>query len=191
MVTRIDTVFLDRDGVINRKLDEGSYVTNWSEFSLLPGVTSALRRLTTARVRTVIVTNQRAVARGLLSTAELREIHGRMSLALAAQGIRIDGVYACEHEVDTCACRKPAVGLFLRAKRDDPAIEFERSAVVGDSASDIRPGHDLGCRVILVGPPGRRAVEVAKLRSEGVSVDLEAASLCQAVDFILSSESPA
>ena len=185
------TIFLDRDGVINRKPEEGSYVTRFSDFVLLPGVAMALQRLSAAGVRTVIVTNQRVVARGLLTSAELRAIHARMVDVLGAAGARIDAVYACEHEIDACECRKPATGLFLRAKREIPAIDFACSMVIGDSASDLEPGHELGCGLVLVGPDARREYELLRLRARGIEVQFSAPSLAEAVAFVLATRTSA
>lgn len=180
-----DTVFLDRDGVINRKPANGLYVTRWSDFVLLPGTAAALRLLSDAGVRTIVVTNQRAVARGLITSEGLLDIHVRMIEMLRAHGARIDAVYACEHDFDSCGCRKPAAGLFLRAKHDIPTIDFARSFVVGDSASDLQPGSELGCTLVLVGPKSRRRDEGAKLRASGIDV-LTARSLTEAVKLVLS-----
>jgi D-glycero-D-manno-heptose 1,7-bisphosphate phosphatase len=180
-----ETVFLDRDGVINRKAEEGSYITRWPEFQLLPGATCAIARLTHAGIRTIVLTNQRAVARGLMTKQELAEIHARMVETLAKQGARIDAVFACEHDVETCDCRKPAAGLFLRARREIPAIDFACSTIIGDSASDLEPGHALGCRLVLVGDTSRRAQQLNRLRARGVAVHFSAASLGEAVDLIL------
>jgi D-glycero-D-manno-heptose 1,7-bisphosphate phosphatase len=182
------TVFLDRDGVINRKPANGRYVTRWSDFVLLPGTTAALRLLNGAGVRTIVITNQRAVARGLITSEGLLDIHTRMTELLHTQGARIDAVYACEHDLESCDCRKPGTGLFLRAKRDIPSIDFARSFVVGDSASDLEPGGELGCTLVLVGPESRRRDELAKLRARGIDA-LSARSLMKAVDFVLSETS--
>jgi D-glycero-D-manno-heptose 1,7-bisphosphate phosphatase len=185
-----ETVFLDRDGVINRKPANGLYVTRWPEFVLLPGAATALRLLSSAGVRAVVVTNQRAVARGLMTSEELLDIHARMTSMLYARGAEIAAVYACEHEVDSCECRKPATGLFLRAKRDMPSIDFARSVVIGDSASDLEPGGALGCRLVLVGPKTRQRDELAKLRACGLDA-VSAPSLTEAVAFVLESRAPA
>src|SRR5690349_5322567 len=100
-------VFLDRDGVINRKAAEGDYVTSWSDFVLLPGVSTALDLLARHGVLTIVVTNQRAVARGLLDNETLSDIHRRMRQVVSEHGGRIDDVFVCPHDVDVCDCRKP------------------------------------------------------------------------------------
>ena len=144
------TVFLDRDGVINRRL-EGSYVRSWSEFEFLPGVTEALRRLAQAGYRLVVVTNQRGVARGQMSDADLSLIHDRMLEEARLAGGPIAAVYYCPHEMGECRCRKPDTGLFLEARRDFPDIDFPTSTVIGDSPSDMEAGLRLGCRTVFIG----------------------------------------
>jgi D-sedoheptulose 7-phosphate isomerase len=153
----LDTVFLDRDGTINRKAPAGGYVTSVAEFELLPGTAEAIRLLNELGVRVVVVTNQRGIALGRMSEQDLEEIHARMHAELHAAGARIDGVYVCPHEHGTCACRKPEVGLFRRAARDFPGLRLEQCAVVGDSAADMEAGARLGLTCVLVGPLGADA----------------------------------
>jgi D-glycero-D-manno-heptose 1,7-bisphosphate phosphatase len=145
-----DTIFLDRDGVINRKRDD-DYVKRWSEFEFLPRVQEALQLLTQAGARLIIVTNQRGIARGWMTEADLHDIHARMQTELEAAGARIAAIYYCPHDKDQCDCRKPGVGLFLQAQRDFPDLEFAKAVLIGDSASDMEAGAKLGCRHILLG----------------------------------------
>lgn len=163
----ITTVFLDRDGVINCL--RSGYVTSWDTFEFLPRAKEALTLLTAAGLRTVVVTNQRGVARGLMSIADLETIHAHMRAEVEAAGATISAIYYCPHDKDQCTCRKPHVGMFLQAQRDCPEIDFRRSVVVGDSQVDMVAGQRLGCRVILVtetgeadeaGDGSRRALEL-------------------------------
>src|SRR5579885_2471333 len=98
-------VFLDRDGVINRKPREGSYVTRLQEMEFLPDVAEAITLLNTARFLVIVVTNQRCIARGMLKEYELEEIHHQMSIKLGTAGAKIDGIYYCPHEEEPpCSC---------------------------------------------------------------------------------------
>lgn len=144
------TVFLDRDGVINRKRLEGDYVKCWTEFEFLPKAKDALRLLTEAGWRLIVVTNQRGIARGLMTESDLREIHQRMQAELTAVGASIAAIYYCPHEEGQCDCRKPRPGMLLQAKQDYPDIDFVRSVVIGDSLTDLEAGARLGCRAILI-----------------------------------------
>ncbi len=150
-VDRSWSLLLDRDGVINRKI-EGSYVTRWEELEFLPNALAGLAALAPVFGRIVVTTNQRGVARGLVDEYRLAELHATMIEEIRVHGGRIDGIYHCPHDhADRCDCRKPAVGLALAAKRDFPSVEFDRAVVVGDSPSDMEFGRRLGCVRVLVG----------------------------------------
>ena len=144
------TVFLDRDGVLNRKAPEGDYIKTWSEFSWIPGSVKALRVLHQAGLRVLITTNQQGIAKSLMTTADLEDIHRHLEAEVMRAGGRIDGIYVCPHLAGTCDCRKPGTGLFLQAQGDFPDLSFERSVVIGDSASDIEAGRRVGARTIRI-----------------------------------------
>ncbi len=151
---RPTTIFLDRDGVINRKRPEGDYVKCWEEFEFLPGVLEAIPKLNEIARHVIVVTNQRGVARGRMTEEALLEIHRKMLEAITAAGGRIDAVYYCPHEEGTCECRKPRIGLFLQAQRDFPDIDFRDAVLVGDSPSDLKAAEKLGCEGVLVDKTG-------------------------------------
>lgn len=145
------TVFLDRDGTINRKAAEGEYITRWEDFEFLDGAIDAIRALTDAGDTVVVVTNQRGVALGRMSEADLEEIHRRMLAELSAHGARVAAVYSCTHEKGTCRCRKPAPGLLEAAQHDIPGIDFATATMIGDSISDMKAANAVGIAGILVG----------------------------------------
>jgi D-glycero-D-manno-heptose 1,7-bisphosphate phosphatase len=143
-------VFLDRDGVINRKPPEGQYVTRWEELEFLPGVHEAIALLVQAGFCVLTVTNQRCVAKGLLTEGDLESIHKRMCLELTAAGAVITEVYYCPHEIQPpCSCRKPAAGMLLRAAREHE-IDLKMSWMIGDSDIDVAAGRAAGCRTVRV-----------------------------------------
>ena len=146
----MQTVFLDRDGVINRKMPEGQYVTSWQQFELLPGVSESIAQLNHAGLRVLAVSNQRGIALGLYSAADVDEIHQRLGLELAASGAHVDGFYFCPHDKNQCTCRKPLPGLFDQALSDFPGLEAASSLIIGDSLSDIEFGRNLGMRTIFL-----------------------------------------
>jgi D-glycero-D-manno-heptose 1,7-bisphosphate phosphatase len=138
--------FLDRDGVINRKARKGEYVTCWEEMLILPGVAEAIAMLNKAAFRVIVVTNQRCVVKGLITTADLETLHNRMCGTLASSGARIDAVYYCPHEVwPECGCRKPAPGMLLAAARAHD-LDLAASWMIGDSESDVAAGRNAGCK---------------------------------------------
>ena len=108
-------IFLDRDGVINKKMPDGDYVKNWAEFEFIPQAIEALKFLSDNGYKIFVITNQRGVARGLMTKQNMEEIHSNMEAELRKRGINIEGIYYCAHNIeDNCECRKPKPGLILR-----------------------------------------------------------------------------
>jgi D-glycero-D-manno-heptose 1,7-bisphosphate phosphatase len=143
-------VFLDRDGVINRKPPKGRYITRWEEMHLLQGVGEVIGLLNRAGFRVIVVSNQRCVAKGLVTVRELESLHQRMCQHLAAAGATIDGVYYCPHEKwPACGCRKPAPGMLLDAALKHQ-LDLPASWMVGDSEIDIAAGKSAGCKTALL-----------------------------------------
>lgn len=152
-------VFLDRDGVINRKAaSESDYITRWEEMEILPGVERAIALLNRAGFLVIVATNQRGVAKGLLTIAQLECIHQRMCEHLADAGARIHEIYYCPHELDPpCNCRKPKAGMLFEAARVHD-IDLTSSWMIGDSEKDVEAGKRAGCktaRVVANGNTGR------------------------------------
>jgi D-glycero-D-manno-heptose 1,7-bisphosphate phosphatase len=144
-------VFLDRDGVVNKKLPEGGYVTSTEMMELLSGAGKSIARLNEKGIRVLLVTNQRAIALGLLTEGHLQEIHNFLSAELHRDGAHLDGIYHCPHDIDDdCGCRKPSVGLFEQAQDDFPEISSSNCVVIGDSLSDIQAGATLDMYTIFV-----------------------------------------
>lgn len=134
------TLFLDRDGVINRKLDN-DYVKKWSEFEFLPGVLEAIKYFSLTFGRIVVVTNQQGIGKGIYSHEDLSVIHSNMLSEIIVSGGRIDKVYYCPNLAsDNSIDRKPNAGMALKAKLDFPEIDFRKSVMIGDSMSDMEFG---------------------------------------------------
>jgi D-glycero-D-manno-heptose 1,7-bisphosphate phosphatase len=177
-------VFLDRDGILNEKMPEHRYVTRWDEFRVLPGVPESLRRLNDAGLRVVVVSNQRGIAKGLYTAADLEAMHAKFQRLLDLNSARVDAFFICPHETDACNCRKPLPGLFEQAVARFPEITAATSVMIGDSPTDIEFGHRLRMKTILVDAQHRdaSAKEAAKL------ADLNVASLSEAVDALLADD---
>jgi len=143
------TLFLDRDGVINRKVEEHQYISSIGEFSFLPNALDAIRILSGVFGHIVVVTNQQGIAKGELSLDDLSFIHSYMIAEVEKSGGRIDGVFFCPHLEMTCECRKPKIGLANEAKLRFHDIDLKRSFVVGDSYSDVNFANDIGAIPIL------------------------------------------
>lgn len=146
----MQTIFLDRDGVINRNRPVGDYVKSWEEFQFLPGSRGAIARLTQAGFRLFVVTNQACIGKGIVSWATLAEIHERMVQEIARAGGWIEAVLCCPHRADVgCGCRKPAPGLLLRAQTEY-GVDLRQAIMVGDSATDVRTAAAVGVPAIMV-----------------------------------------
>ena len=183
-------VFLDLDGVLR---PEGGPPA--VERTLFPWAAGQVKRISEAGMAVVIVTNQPAVARGLVSEAEMTRHLAGLARELEAAGGTVTGVYHCPHHPSAddpryrmdCECRKPRPGMIVAAARDHD-IDLGRSFLVGDRPSDIAAGLSAGCRAVLVqtGAPLDKPIEspadvdYSTLRADHVSADLRAA-----VDWIL------
>ena len=130
-----DTLFLDRDGVINRWLP-GDYVRTWDQFVFLPGILECLRSWSEHFRHIILVSNQRGVGKGKMTREELEAVHTRMLMEIRQAGGRIDAVYTCTETAEGHPMRKPNPGMFLEACRDFPDIAPERSLMLGDSEYD-------------------------------------------------------
>ncbi len=179
---RPQAVFLDRDGVINR--DSPDYVTAWSQFRFLPGSLAAITALTAADIPVIVVTNQSAVARGLIRPETLTDMHRRLNRIVRHNGGRIQAILHCPHHPDDgCGCRKPQPGMIIEA-RARYGLDLKQTIMIGDRASDIACGRGAGCGgTILVrsGPQDARP-ELARL---GIRPDWIVADLAAAVQTIL------
>lgn len=148
------TAFLDRDGTINESPPEGEYVTSPGEVRLLPGAAEAIRLLNEHPAKVVVITNQRGIALGKMTEADLTAVNDRLEAELARSGARLDGIVHCPHESGTCDCRKPATGMFERAAREIEGVEIEGGAMVGDTARDVEAGRRLGITTVRLGASG-------------------------------------
>lgn len=150
-LTAGSTLFLDRDGVINRCVEAG-FVGNRAAFMFLPGVLPALKTAAGLFRHIFVVTNQPAVGAGLMTEAELTALHAWMCGEIEAAGGRIDRVYSCTALKEARSFdRKPAVGMGLRAQREFPDVTFADAFMAGDTRTDMAFGHRLGMHTVLIG----------------------------------------
>jgi D-glycero-D-manno-heptose 1,7-bisphosphate phosphatase len=181
---------LDRDGVIVRDVD---LVTSAEQFELFPYAPDALIRLRKAGFALIVVTNQPAVARGLITEAELRSLHEHLRQLLRQRGADVDAIYVCSHHPDAivpalrveCDCRKPRPGLLHSAARELD-LALSTSFLVGDRASDIAAGARAGCRTVLVRTGKHLAPPIVSPDAfADVRADHACQNLAEATDWIL------
>ena len=164
-------VFLDRDGVINRETgDINTYITSADQIEILPGVAKALIVLRDAGFLLIVISNQSAIARGLLSIAGFFSIQREIDKRLAIQEARLDAVYFCPHHPKIgepplqkeCTCRKPAPGMLVRAM-NEWNIRPNESWMVGDSICDFQAARAAGVRPLSVGEKWDRVLRFVGL----------------------------
>lgn len=148
-LTGVETLLLDRDGVIN-KLRPNDYVKTWEEFEFLPGVLEALTQISKKVKHIFIVTNQRGVGKGLMTEADLEDIHQRMVEEIAKSGGKIDKIYYCTAVDPSNSFRKPNIGMWQQIQNQYPAVNPLSTLMVGDSESDMDFAKNCGIRGIKV-----------------------------------------
>jgi histidinol-phosphate phosphatase family protein len=137
-------VFLDRDGVLNVKRED--YVKSIGELRAMPDAGRYLALLQKKGYLLIIVTNQSAVNRGIISKDELDLINAALVKELERSGCSINAVYVCPHKPDeSCGCRKPMPGLLLQAARE-LGVDMPNSWIIGDSDTDLEAGARAGCK---------------------------------------------
>lgn len=183
IVNPCKTVFLDRDGVIN--MDSPDYIKSWAEFFFIPGSLDAIARLTRNGYAVIVITNQSAVNRRMITLTDLETIHRRLCQSACNSGGRITDIFFCPHRPDeNCACRKPKPGMILAARKRY-GIDLAGAVMVGDSGQDILAGQAAGCgRTVLV-KTGHGISAVQSLEEIGRTPDHVAADLDRAVGWIL------
>lgn len=176
------TVFLDRDGTLNH--DTG-YITSPDELILFPGVAEAITRLNKSGSPVVLITNQSAIARGLMTEDDLHLIHRKLERELEKQGGWLDGIFFCSHHPDdSCQCRKPKPGLIKQAKKE-LGLTVSRSYYVGDKVIDMQLANAVGSIAVLVMTSGFSQDAVHAMETHEIQVDFVASNFCEAADWII------
>jgi D-glycero-D-manno-heptose 1,7-bisphosphate phosphatase len=167
---RVPTVFLDRDGVLNEKPPRAEYVRAPDEFRWLPGALDALRELSDAGFRVIVVSNQAGIARGAMTEADLEAVHRKLRAEAEEAGGRIDAIYYCPHGWDEgCDCRKPNPGMLFRAQREHH-LDLTRTTFIGDDERDAEAAIAAGCTPVLVSDQLTLGTVVAELVAEQAEV---------------------
>jgi D-glycero-D-manno-heptose 1,7-bisphosphate phosphatase len=176
-------IFLDRDGVIIE--NRSDYVRSWEDVSFIPGALAALAKASASKYKIIIVTNQSAIGRGIISYQAAEEINLRLTRAISNAGGRVDGVFMCPHAPEeNCSCRKPQPGLLLQAAQALD-LDLSRSTLIGDALSDMQAGQAAGvCQRILV-RTGRGDHQNSLPKPQGLDPYCTCDSLAEALDNCL------
>lgn len=180
-------IFLDRDGVLIE--NRSDYVRDWSQVSIFPEAVRALANSKIKNYKIVVVTNQSAVGRGIISLETAKEINDRLVDVIRKQKGRVDGAYLCAHGPDdNCDCRKPKPGLLLQAAKE-LSLDLKRSWMIGDAWSDVQAGQRAGVRGTIIVKTGRGAEQLLLPRPNDTDDPLVCDDLAQALEFILAGDS--
>ncbi len=179
-------VFLDRDGVINH--DSPNYIKSWKEFEFLPRSLSALKLLKENNFSVILITNQSAVSRRLITLQELDYIHHMLKQIVMGNGGYIKDIFYCPHgPEDNCYCRKPKPGLVIKAK-EQYGIEIKNAYMVGDSARDIECSKKALCGYNILVKTGNGLSAEKMLYEKGCFLDYVAEDLYDAAEWIINNE---
>ena len=141
-------IFLDRDGVINKERKD--YVKSIDEFQILDGVPESIKMLKEKGFVVIVITNQSAINRGLVTIETLNKIHNYFQKFLKENNTFIDDFYFCPHRPDeNCQCRKPNPGMLIKAVQDYN-IDMNQSFMIGNSLTDVQAAQKAGCKGILL-----------------------------------------
>ena len=179
-------IFLDRDGVVNY---EKNFVLTPEAMELIPEAPEAISKINASAYLAVMITNQSAVARNLINTEELTQIHNKLKADLKASNAHLDAIYYCPHHPDyggpgvnkdlimDCHCRKPKPGMLTEASTELD-IDLSLSYMIGDAERDILAGKEAGCTTI--------GVRTGKnIENFNIQPDYTFENILEAVNFIL------
>lgn len=141
-------VFIDRDGVLNKRAKIHDYIKSWKEFRWLKKAKNAISLLNKKFI-VIIISNQRGISRGLMKREDVEEIHQNMQKDLKKIGAKIDAFYYCPHNIRECDCRKPETGLIKKAQKE-MTLDLKEATMIGDDKEDIILGKRLDLKTILI-----------------------------------------
>ena len=176
-------IFLDRDGVLIE--NRADYVRNWSQVEIFYEAVKALSGSGIEKYKIVIVTNQTAVGRNLMSLETAQGINNKLRIAIKQMGVEIDGIYMCPHVAeDQCNCRKPQPGMLLQAAKE-LSLDLSASWMIGDAWSDLLAGQAAGVRGVIMVKTGRGTSQLLLSRPENLRDHFVCNNLSEALKMIL------
>lgn len=148
------TIFIDRDGTLNKEVH---HLHNIKDLKILPWVVEALKKINASEYLSIIITNQAAIAKWILTEGNFKKIHKKLFDILNKEWVYVDDVFYCPHHIEwkipkfkiDCECRKPKIGMINEAK-EKYAIDLKKSFLIWDTTSDIQTGINAWLTTILV-----------------------------------------
>ena len=143
----IKTIFLDRDGVINKEVN---YLHKIDDFEFIDGIFDTCQHFQSLGYKIIVITNQSGIYRGYYTEQDYQKVTQWMLNQFEKENINILDIFHCPHGPDsTCNCRKPKPGMLLRAAQENN-IDLQKSFLIGDSMTDIEAASAAGCKGILL-----------------------------------------
>ena len=137
----IKTIFLDRDGVINKEVN---YLYKIEDFEFIKGIFEACLHYQNLGYKIIIITNQSGISRGYYDESDFEKITKWMLSQFEKNNINILDIFHCPHGPDSiCECRKPKPGMLLSAKHKHN-IDMSKSWMIGDRSADIIAANNSG-----------------------------------------------
>ena len=185
-VTR--AVFIDRDGTIN--IDK-EYLTDPDQIEFIEYSPEAISLANRLGLKVVVISNQSGVARGLMTIDQVENVNKRLVEMLGSHGAVVDAIYYCPHHPSNgyvCTCRKPDIGMLLRAK-EKFNLDLTLSFVVGDKWSDVKCGENAGATTSLV-MTGYGRADYQRCIDDRIKIDYLAENLYDFIDNFVKKRLP-
>lgn len=177
------TVFIDRDGVINR--DSSDYIKTCDEFEFLPGSLDAFRLLDEVSYDAIVITNQSVIGRKMVTPEGLDAIFNKLKKGVEAHGGMIKDIFFCPHiPEDRCGCRKPLPGM-IREAGEKYNLDLSETCMIGDSAKDIECAKNAGCGLSVLVKTGNGLNAAKELDKKNTNPDYIADNLLDAVRWLI------